>query len=162
LFRFFTTAVSTYRNKSSVIEYSAGGLLAGAAYKFPMGPKAMFSGGLVGSGLGLIAGCLSVGIMKMTGTTTEELRFWRQDWKASSHREIVPKDDQHRGRGTLELAREFGLTTIDEVRNEVSTTSAPHEETDKQQEENSESTAVEDVKIDLNASSPSEQGETFK
>lgn len=46
--RFFTTAVSTYRNKSSVIEYSAGGLLAGAVYKFPMGPKAVISGGLVG------------------------------------------------------------------------------------------------------------------
>lgn len=84
--RFFTTAVSTYRNKSSVFEYSAGGLLAGSMYKLPMGPKAMVSGGLAGVALGTVAGCVSVGIMKLTGTTTEELRYWKKGWKEASNR----------------------------------------------------------------------------
>lgn len=83
---FFTTVVSTYRNKSSIFEYSAGGLLAGAMYKSTMGPKAMVSGGLAGGVLGAMAGAVSVGAMMLTGTTTEELRYWKKGWKDASNR----------------------------------------------------------------------------
>nr|SVE75450.1 EOG090X0FS6 [Daphnia dolichocephala] len=85
-YTFFTTAVSTYRNKSSVLEYSAGGLLAGSMYKLPMGPKAMVSGGLMGTALGTVAGVLAVGIMKVSGTTAEDLRYWKKGWKESLNR----------------------------------------------------------------------------
>lgn len=85
-FRFFTTAVSTYRNKSTVFEYSAGGLLAGAMYKFPMGPKAMVAGGLGGGVLGTVAGVITVGLMKLTGTTAEDIRYLRKDWKDRQNR----------------------------------------------------------------------------
>ena len=84
--RFFTTLVSTYRNKTSVFEFAAGGLLGGAFYKLSMGPKGMVAGGVAGGFLGTIAGCISVGMMKLTGTTTEDLRYWRQGWKEASHR----------------------------------------------------------------------------
>jgi len=111
-YMFFTTAVSTYRNKSSVIEYSAGGLLAGAVYKFPMGPKAVISGGLVGGVLGTIAGALSVGIMKLTGTTTEELRYWRKGWKTAPMSEILPEIPLSKTESvnTMELQKQLGLT----------------------------------------------------
>jgi len=84
--RFFTSAVSPYSNKSTVFEYSAGGLLAGAMYKLPMGGKAMVAGGVGGAALGTVAGAISVGIMKLTGTTTEEVRYWRRDWKERINR----------------------------------------------------------------------------
>nr|SVE88331.1 EOG090X0FS6 [Daphnia similis] len=85
-FTFFTTAVSTYRNKSSVFEYSAGGLLAGSMYKLPMGPKAMISGGLAGAAMGTVAGVVTVGIMKLSGTTAEDLRYWKKGWKEAANR----------------------------------------------------------------------------
>ena len=73
-------------SRSSVYEYAAGGLLAGSMYKLPMGPKAMISGGLAGAVLGTVAGGISVGIMKMTGTTTEDLRYWKKGWKEDHNR----------------------------------------------------------------------------
>lgn len=69
-----------------MFEYSAGGFLAGAMYKFPMGPKAMVAGGLGGAVLGTAAGAISVGVMKLTGTTTEELRYLRHGWKEAKTR----------------------------------------------------------------------------
>lgn len=81
LFRFFTGAIATYRGKSSFVEYSAGGAAAGAVYKFPMGPKAMVSGALAGGVLGTVAGLLTLAILKFTGTTAEEIRFWRKGYK---------------------------------------------------------------------------------
>nr|SVE76708.1 EOG090X0FS6 [Daphnia longispina] len=103
-FMFFTTAVSTYRNKSSVFEYSAGGLMAGAMYKFPMGPKAMVPGGLAGLVLGTVAGGCTVGFMKLTGTTTEDLRYWRKGWKESNVREVTVNNPQRK-----EAIGTFGL-----------------------------------------------------
>jgi len=115
-YMFFTTAVSTYRNKSSVLEYSVGGLLAGAVYKFPMGPRAIFAGGLIGSVLGTAAGILSVGTMKLTGTTTEELRYWRRGWKTASNSEIVLPEIPSQKAGSInprELPHQLGLTAIE-------------------------------------------------
>jgi hypothetical protein len=58
----------------------------GSMYKFTMGPKAMVSGGLAGGVLGTVAGAVTVGLLKLTGTTTEELRYWRKGWKESQNR----------------------------------------------------------------------------
>jgi hypothetical protein len=55
-------------------------------YKLPMGGKAMIAGGVGGAALGTVAGAISVGIMKLTGTTTEEVRYWRKDWKERMNR----------------------------------------------------------------------------
>lgn len=68
-----------------MFEYTAGGLLAGCLYKLPMGPKAMISGGILGSVLGTGAGVVSVGLMTLSGTTTEEILKWRR-WKAAETR----------------------------------------------------------------------------
>lgn len=50
-----------------------------------MGPKAMVAGGLAGSVLGTGAGVIAVGLMTLTGTTTEELRQLRR-WKQTDFR----------------------------------------------------------------------------
>nr|SVE90836.1 EOG090X0FS6 [Daphnia sinensis] len=109
-FTFFTTAVSTYRNKSSVFEYSAGGLLAGSMYKLPMGPKAMISGGLAGAALGTVAGVLTVGAMKLSGTTAEDLRYWKKGWKEAANREVMAENPQRKeALGKLGIAHDLEL-----------------------------------------------------
>lgn len=109
-FTFFTTAVATYRNKSSVFEYSAGGLLAGSTYKLPMGPKAMISGGLAGAAMGTVAGVLTVGIMKLSGTTAEDLRYWKKGWKEAVNREVTTESPQRKeALGKLGLVHDLEL-----------------------------------------------------
>lgn len=46
-----------------------------------MGPRGMAAGGVVGGGLGTVAGLISVGLLKLTGTTMEEARYWQYKWK---------------------------------------------------------------------------------
>nr|SVE73253.1 EOG090X0FS6 [Ceriodaphnia reticulata] len=116
-YMFFTTAVSVYRNKTSVYEFAAGGLLAGSMYKLPMGPKAMCSGGLAGAALGTLAGGISVGIMKLTGTTTEDIRYWKKGWREAEMREITSITNPNRAKAAghlavaheIEMARRAGL-----------------------------------------------------
>ncbi|KFB42184.1 AGAP001426-PA-like protein [Anopheles sinensis] len=77
------TVISVYRGKSSLYEYLAAGGVTGAMYKFSMGLRGMASGGLVGLALGGVAGGLSLGIMRATGTTMEEVRFWQYKWQTN-------------------------------------------------------------------------------
>lgn len=51
-----------------------------------MGPKAMVSGGLAGGALGTIAGLFTLAILKFSGTTAEEIRFWRKGYKEYENR----------------------------------------------------------------------------
>ncbi|XP_321704.6 RPII140-upstream gene protein [Anopheles gambiae] len=82
------TVVSVYRGKSSLYEYLAAGGVTGAMYKFSMGLRGMASGGLVGLALGGLAGGLSLGIMRATGTTMEEVRFWQYKWHTNREQAI--------------------------------------------------------------------------
>uniref|UniRef100_A0A182QC00 Complex I assembly factor TIMMDC1, mitochondrial n=1 Tax=Anopheles farauti TaxID=69004 RepID=A0A182QC00_9DIPT len=82
------TVVSVYRGKSSLYEYLAAGGITGAMYKFSMGLRGMASGGLVGLALGGLAGGLSLGIMRATGTTMEEVRFWQYKWQTNREQVI--------------------------------------------------------------------------
>ncbi|XP_037784850.1 RPII140-upstream gene protein-like isoform X1 [Penaeus monodon] len=80
-FTLCTTVISVYRGKSSVLEYAAAGGITGALYKFKQGPRATIAGGIIGSALGSIAGCVSVGLMYLTGTSMEDVRYWQHKWK---------------------------------------------------------------------------------
>jgi len=73
--------IAVYRGKSSVYEYIAAGALTGAGYKLRMGPKGMASGLLVGGFLGTIAGGISMVILKSSGMTMEEVRYWQYKWR---------------------------------------------------------------------------------
>uniref|UniRef100_A0A2M4CG99 Complex I assembly factor TIMMDC1, mitochondrial n=1 Tax=Anopheles darlingi TaxID=43151 RepID=A0A2M4CG99_ANODA len=77
------TVISVYRGKSSLYEYLAAGSVTGAMYKFSMGFRGMASGGLIGMALGGLAGGLSLIIMRATGTTMEEVRFWQYKWQTN-------------------------------------------------------------------------------
>ncbi|XP_055587317.1 RPII140-upstream gene protein [Uranotaenia lowii] len=89
------TVISVYRGKSSIYEYLTAGGVTGALYKFNMGLKGMASGGLVGITFGGIAGALSLSILKATGTTMEEIRFWQYKWRASRDEAITEGIRKH-------------------------------------------------------------------
>ncbi|KAK3874444.1 hypothetical protein Pcinc_020608 [Petrolisthes cinctipes] len=76
-----TTTISVYRGKSSILEYLIAGSATGSLFKIKQGPRAMIAGGIVGGGLGAIAGSASLGIMYLTGTSMEDLRYWQYQWK---------------------------------------------------------------------------------
>lgn len=82
------TVISVYRGKSSIYEYLVAGGVTGAMYKFNMGLRGMTSGGLVGMTFGGIAGVLSLAILRATGTTMEEVRFWQYKWQDSRDQAI--------------------------------------------------------------------------
>lgn len=77
-----TTMVSVYRGESSIWEYLAAGVLTGSMYKFNMGLRGIAAGGLVGGFLGTIAGGVSLLVLKTTGMSMEEVRYWQYKWRA--------------------------------------------------------------------------------
>lgn len=72
IFSGLSTIISKYRDKSGVLEYSVGGLVTGAIYKFGLGPKGMISGGFFGGLLGTFGGYLIYITLKLSGTTMED------------------------------------------------------------------------------------------
>ncbi|XP_026275169.1 RPII140-upstream gene protein [Frankliniella occidentalis] len=98
MFTSVTNAVSLYRNKDGILEYTAGGLIAGISYRMHRGTRAVIVGGILGSTLGTIGGVFSYCYLKLFGVTMEELReanykfnlqrqSWIQEGTAESNRE---------------------------------------------------------------------------
>lgn len=76
-----TTTISVYNGKSSIWEYLTAGVITGSTYKMNMGLRGMVAGGLVGGAFGTVAGCASLLILKATGKSMEEVRYWQYRWK---------------------------------------------------------------------------------
>ncbi|XP_050730545.1 RPII140-upstream gene protein-like [Eriocheir sinensis] len=79
-FMLFTSSIATYRGKSSVIEYSAGGTITGAIFKLKNGPKPAIAGAVMGGALGTIAGCVNLALLALSGTTNDQLRKYHYEW----------------------------------------------------------------------------------
>lgn len=77
------TTISVYRGKSSIYEYLTAGTITGSIYKFNMGLRAIAVGGLLGGSLGGVAGLISLLIMRASGTSMEEVRYWQYKWRAN-------------------------------------------------------------------------------
>lgn len=75
--------IAVYRGKSSMIEYIAAGAFAGGTYKFNLGLRGMAAGMIVGGGLGTIGGAVSLLILRSTGMTMEEVRYWQYKWRSN-------------------------------------------------------------------------------
>lgn len=76
LFIFNTTLLSVYRGRTSVVDFIAAGSLTGVLWRITMGPRAVLVSGILGSVLGLFAGCVSSVAFYLSGTSMEELRYW--------------------------------------------------------------------------------------
>lgn len=72
IFSGLSTVISRFRDKSGVLEYSVGGLLTGALYKFSLGPKGMLAGGFFGGLIGTIGGLVLFISSKASGITMDD------------------------------------------------------------------------------------------
>lgn len=77
-----------YRNKSSIVEYLAAGGITGSLYKVNMGLRGMAVGGVLGGALGGIAGLLSLLVLRLSGTSMEEVRYWQYKWRLDRDKTI--------------------------------------------------------------------------
>eukprot|EP00099_Drosophila_melanogaster_P009813 NP_001262561.1 upstream of RpII140, isoform B [Drosophila melanogaster] len=75
------TCMSVYRGKSSIYEYLAAGSITGSLYKVSLGLRGMAAGGIIGGFLGGVAGVTSLLLMKASGTSMEEVRYWQYKWR---------------------------------------------------------------------------------
>ncbi|XP_052850493.1 RPII140-upstream gene protein [Drosophila gunungcola] len=75
------TCMSVYRGKSSIYEYLAAGSVTGSLYKMNLGLRGMAAGGIIGGFLGGVAGVTSLLLMKASGTSMEEVRYWQYKWR---------------------------------------------------------------------------------
>ncbi|XP_017047195.1 RPII140-upstream gene protein [Drosophila ficusphila] len=75
------TCISVYRGKSSIYEYLAAGSITGSLYKVNLGLRGMAAGGIIGGFLGGVAGVASLLLMKASGTSMEEVRYWQYKWR---------------------------------------------------------------------------------
>ncbi|XP_017117478.1 RPII140-upstream gene protein [Drosophila elegans] len=75
------TCISVYRGKSSIYEYLAAGSVTGSLYKMNLGLRGMAAGGIIGGFLGGVAGVTSLLLMKASGTSMEEVRYWQYKWR---------------------------------------------------------------------------------
>lgn len=82
-FSAISTTIAVYRGKSSFLEYIAAGTLTGTMYKFNLGLRGMFAGGVVGGVLGTIAGGATLLILRSSGMTMEEVRYWQYKWRSN-------------------------------------------------------------------------------
>ena len=87
-----TTTIAVYRGHSSLIEYIVAGGVTGATYKCGLGLRGIIVGGGLGSVLGGIAGLASLGILKMSGMTMEEIRYWQYQWKQERERQFFKEE----------------------------------------------------------------------
>lgn len=62
--------------------------MTGSLYKFSMGPRGMLAGGLVGGAFGTVAGGLSLLILRTTGMSMEEVRYWQYKWRMERDQNI--------------------------------------------------------------------------
>lgn len=88
LFSAITTTVSVYRGKSSMYEYIIAGATTGAMYKFNLGLRGIAAGTIVGGVLGTLGGAVSLLLLKSTGTTMEEVRYWQYKWRSNRDENI--------------------------------------------------------------------------
>lgn len=102
------TTISSYRGKSSIIEYLAAGGVTGALYKFNMGLKGMTAGAVFGSILGGGAGLVSLIILKLSGTSMEDVRYWQYKFHTSrrSLEKEIYVDDEDRVKPPLMMDHE--------------------------------------------------------
>lgn len=80
--------MAVYRNKSSIVEYLAAGGITGSLYKVNMGLRGMAVGGILGGALGGVAGLLSLLVLRLSGTSMEEVRYWQYKWRLDREKTI--------------------------------------------------------------------------
>lgn len=64
--------ISRFRGKDGILEYSLGGLITGALFKFSLGPKGMISGAFFGTLIASFGGCCLYILTKFSGIKMDD------------------------------------------------------------------------------------------
>ncbi|KAB0794775.1 hypothetical protein PPYR_11614 [Photinus pyralis] len=104
-----STLYSTYRGKNGILEHTAAGTVAGSLYKFKLGPPAMLVGGLVGGALGSVAGVATNVLLKLSGMTMQEVRYWNYKWLKKRSDKYNEEFKKHIEKDQIELLTEREL-----------------------------------------------------
>ncbi|KAI4461963.1 c3orf1 protein-related [Holotrichia oblita] len=113
-----STSISVYRGKFGILEHTIAGATSGLLYKFFAGPRAWIVGCGLGAALGTFAGCISYGLLTLTGTSWEEIRYWQYNWKESRSALIKKSIEKQNEKDELliqhdEKMKELGKTLSD-------------------------------------------------
>ncbi|GBP28876.1 RPII140-upstream gene protein [Eumeta japonica] len=72
--RLISTVISTYRDKTSVLEYVIAGFITGGLYKANLGLAAAVVGSGLGAALSLVGGTIICSILWLSGVTMADIR----------------------------------------------------------------------------------------
>lgn len=118
----FALTSLAYRNYVNPLDFGAVVGLAGAIWKFMLGPRAMFTAFCFGALLGIIAGCLLWSVFKMVGITVAEWRYFNAGNRVRAQREL----SGHSWNKYLRQLKLFGHRSKDLL--ELETSVANHDE----------------------------------
>ncbi|GFR61998.1 complex I assembly factor TIMMDC1, mitochondrial [Elysia marginata] len=70
--RFLSQIIASYRNKTSVLEYSVAAGITGGLARIQLGVKGFIAGSVLGSILGTMVGCVAYAVFKSYDVTQEQ------------------------------------------------------------------------------------------
>nr|BAN20975.1 conserved hypothetical protein [Riptortus pedestris] len=88
LYTTFVTMAAVYRGDSSLIDYVLGGAVSGFIYRINYGLNGVIVGSTLGSFVGLLAGCLTMTLLRLTGTSYDDVTNWHKEQIASRQRHL--------------------------------------------------------------------------
>ncbi|KAK5644505.1 hypothetical protein RI129_005805 [Pyrocoelia pectoralis] len=119
-----STLYSTYRGKNGILEHTLAGTVAGSLYKFKLGPTATVVGGIVGGFLGSGAGIVTSYLLRLTGMTMQEVRYWNYKWLKVRQDKFDEEFKKHIEKDQIPLLIERELV-MEKSPNDLSTLDTP-------------------------------------
>lgn len=99
LFTLNVNILGAYNDRTSILHFVTSGCVTGSIYRIPMGLRAMIAAGTVGGCLGLIAGCLSIGLLTLFGTSYDEIEDWHyrvRNLREAQFQEAMDQNEQQK------------------------------------------------------------------
>ncbi|XP_059048348.1 RPII140-upstream gene protein [Achroia grisella] len=123
IFSLVATTISVYQNNTSVLEYVMAGAIAGGLYKVNLGLAATCVGAGLGSILGLIGGCVILGLLHLVGVNMDDIRaalYKVKEARVDQYNQALEKSAKIKNddltRHHQELIQEKGQQKIEDVK----------------------------------------------
>lgn len=114
-----------------------------------MGPRGMTAGAAVGAALGIVSGGVSIGLIKLSGVTMEETRYWQYKWKTErieAYKEGFDKNMKGTPYYKSDPMQEFHDAKIVDSKIELNQLADEAPETEEEKKVNKDVKKIEDVK----------------
>jgi len=83
------TVMSAYDGENKILHFVGSGLIAGGVYRMNMGLRGMIAGGTLGSLIGLLAGSVTLLILRLSGSTLDDVQKWQTDMAERRERQLL-------------------------------------------------------------------------